>query len=386
MNVRILSLLAMAIVVLASVGTLAVAEQSQAEPDEDETHEQEALVLPSTGSSDRTYQVNEKQFEGYKYTMTWSIAERGTSGDFSDITDESWSELGSTSNSSAGIPGTFTPGSNALVAGFNVSMTQGAVGKYTMTVTSTNAALSGADLVLRCDMEITVDGNEITLSEVYYTFSVVISEQATMSFAKLQLEVGELYGAEIEETTGMISKVGSYHWYAVGLPEGISMSDSGYISGVPLEETSADATVKIVATNKDTGATYTGDLTVSVDPADGTLTSYGFAVSVNGDERKGPNYYAVQGESVTLKTYNGTDSEKTLADAKSVTVVGTDGIVSTIDNGEDVGEYAIPTNGTGAYRVVMTFGSDDSAESAEFYLFVSPSLNDISAGITITGN
>lgn len=385
MNVRILSLLAMAIVVLASVGTLAVAEQSQAEPDEDETHEQEALVLSSTGSSDRTYQVNEKQFEGYKYTMTWSIAERGTSGDFSDITDESWSELGSTSNSSAGIPGTFTPGSNALVAGFNVSMTQGAVGKYTMTVTSTNATLSGADLVLRCDMEITVNGNEITLSEVYYTFSVVISEQATMSFAMLQLEVGELYGAEIEETTGMISKVGSYHWYAVGLPEGISMSDSGYISGVPLEETSADATVKIVATNKDTGATYTGDLTVSVDPADGTLTLYGFAVSVNGVEKEGPNYYAVQGEVVTLNTYSD-PGKLTSADATSVTVVGTDGTVITIDNGADVGEYAIPTNGTGAYRVVMTFGSDDSAESAEFYLFVSPSLNDISAGITITGN
>ena len=386
MNVRILSLLAMAIVVLASVGTLAVAEQSQAEPDKDETHEQEALVLSSTGSSSRIYQVNEKQFEGYKYAMTWSIAERGTLGDFSDITDESWSELGSTSNSNAGTLGTFTPGSNASVAGFNVSMMQGAVGKYTMTVTSPATVSDGANLVLRCDMKITVDGNEITLSKVYYAFSVVISEQETMLFDELKLKVGELYGAEIIETTGMISKVGSYHWYAVGLPEGISMSDSGYISGVPLKETSVDATVKIVATNKDTGATYTGDLTVSVGPAVGTLTSYGFAVRVNNVEKEGPNYYAVQGEVVTLKTYNGTDSEKTLADAKSVTVVGTDGIVSTIDNGEDVGEYAIPTNGTGAYRVVMTFGSSDNIESAEFYLFVSPSLNDISAGITITGN
>lgn len=383
MNVRILSLLAMAIVVLASVGTLAVAEQSQAEPDEDETHEQEALVLSSTGSSDRTYQVNEKQFEGYRYTMTWSIAERGNSGDFSDITN--WSELGSTSNSNAGTQGTFTSELDVSVDNFNVSMMRGAVGKYTMTVTSPATVLDGANLVLRCDMKITVDGNEITLSKVYYAFSVVISEQETMLFDELKLKVGELYGAEIIETTGMISKVGSYHWYAVGLPEGISMSDSGYISGVPLKETSADAIVKIVATNKDTGATYTGDLTVSVGPAVGTLTSYGFEVRVNNVEKGGPNYYAVQGEVVTLKTYSD-PGKQTLADAISVTVVDTDGRVNAIINNGIMGNYTIPTNGTGAYRVVMTFGSSDNIESAEFYLFVSPSLNDISAGITITGN
>lgn len=386
MNVRILSLLAMAIVVLASVGTLAVAEQSQAEPDEDETHEQETLVLSSTGSSSRTYQVNEKQFEGYKYTMTWSIAERGISGDFSDIADESWSKLCSTSNSNAGTAGTFASESNKLVAGFNVSMKQDAVGKYTMAVTSTATASNDVDLVLRCEMKITVDGDTtITLSKVYYTFSVVISEQETMSFKGLELKVGELHGAEIEETTGRISKVDSYHWYAVGLPKGISMSDSGYISGVPLEETSADAIVKIVATNKETGATCTGNLVVSVDPADGTLTSYGFKVSVNDAEKEGPNYYAVQGKVVTLNTYSDLD-EQTSVDAASVTVVGTDGTVSTIGNNGSAGNYTIPTNGTGAYRVVMTFGSGDNTESAEFYLFVSPSLNDISAGITITGN
>lgn len=382
MNVRILSLLAMAIVVLASVGTLAVAEQSQAEPDEDETHEQEALVLSSTGPSSRTYQVNEKQFEGYKYAMTWSIAECGTIEDFSNI--ESWTSLGSTSNNNAGIPGTFTPESNKSVADFTVRMTQDAVGKYTMFVTSTATALSGENLVLRCDMKITVDGNEITLSKVYYTFSVVISEQATMSFSKLDLNVGKLYGAEIIETTEVISEVGSYHWYAVGLPEGISMSDSGYISGVPLKETSG-ATVKIVATNKETGDTYTGDLTVSVGPAVGTLTSYGFEVNVNGVKKDGPNYYAVQGEVVTLNTYSD-PGKQTSADATSVTVVDTGGIVNGIDNNGSAGNYTIPTNGTGAYRVVMTFGSSDSTESAEFYLFVSPSLNDISAGITITGN
>lgn len=383
MNVRILSLLAMAIVVLASVGTLAVAQQSQAEPGKDKTHEQEALVLmPPTYSDSRTYQVNEKQFEGYKYTMTWSIADRGDSKDFSDITR--WFILGSSSNSIAGTQGSFSTESIALFDFFDVSMNQDMVGKYTMTVRYTYLPSSGANLVLKCDMEIIVDEKPITLSKVYYTFSVVFSEQETMSFDKLSLKVGTLYGAEIREKTGRISKVGSYHWYAVGLPEGISMSDSGYISGVPLKET-ADATVTIVATNKETGATYTGNLTVSVGSVDGTLKFHSFKVSVNGADKYEPNYYAVQDDVVTLYTYS--DPNKlSLADATNVTVVGTDGTISTLNNNESVGNYTIPTNGTGAYRVVMTFGSGENTESAEFYLFVSPSLNDISAGITIIGN
>lgn len=356
MNVRILSLLAMAIVVLASVGTLAVAEQSQAEPGKDETYKQDALVLSSTGSNSRTYQVNEKQFEGYKYAMTWSIAERGTLDDFSDISV--WEDLGTSSNTNVNELGTFTPSTSPTeIDGLTVNMARDKVGKYMMTVTADDTS-SGADLVLRCVMNITVgDGGEITLPNVYYTFEVVINSQGSMSFDRLDLNVGKLYGGVINELTLGITEA-DYYWYAVDLPNGISMSDTGYISGVPLEEKS-DATAKIVATNKETGETYTGVLTVSVGSAEEILTSHDFEVIVGSTDGKGPNYYAVQGESVTLKTYSGTDSEKILADATSVTVVGTDGTVSTIDNGEDVGEYAIPTNGTGAYRVVMTFGPSD---------------------------
>ena len=381
MNVKIMSFLAVAVMVLASVGTLAAAEQSQAAPDEDETHAQEALVLTGSESNTRVYQVNEKQFEGYKYTMTWNIADRGSVTNLSEI--NTWVSLGSSSNTAANSSGSFSANTNVAVEGLSVSMAQNAIGKYTLTVES-NSATSGIDLALRCEMTITVDGQPITLSKVYYTFEVIIIEEATLVFDNLSLKVGELCGEPISEKSGMVTDISRYYWYAVGLPEGISMSDSGYISGVPLAETGSNITAKIVATNRETGETYTGDLTISVGPAEGTLTSYDFKVSVNGSEKNGPNFYAVQGEDVVLTTYSDS-SGQTLADATTVTVVKDDGTVAEL-NSASTGTYSLPTNGTGAYRVVMIFGSGEAIQSDEFYLFVSPSLNDISAGITITGN
>lgn len=382
MNVKIMSFLAVAVMVLASVGTLAAAEQSQAAPDADETHAQEALVLTNGGSNTRLYQVNEKQFEGYVYTMTWCIVKNDSNTNPSEITN-GWQSLGSSSNTIANSSGSFSANTNVAVEGLSVSMAQNAIGKYTLTVGS-GTVTSGIDLTLRCEMTITVDGQPITLSKVYYTFKVIIIEEATLVFDNLGLKVGELCGGLISEKSGMVTDISRYYWYAVGLPEGISMSDSGYISGVPLAETGSNITAKIVATNRETGETYTGDLTISVGPAEGTLTSYDFKVSVNGSEKNGPNFYAVQGEDVVLTTYSDS-SGQTPANATTVTVVRDDGTVAEL-NSTSTGTYSLPTNGTGAYRVVMTFGSGEATQSDEFYLFVSPSLNDISAGITITGN
>lgn len=381
MNVKIMSFLAVAVMVLASVGTLATAEQSQAAPDADEIHAQEALVLTGSESNTRVYQVNEKQFEGYIYTMTWSIAEINPETGIDGIS--TWSSLGSSSNSAANPVGSFSPATGVTVDNLPVSMEQNKIGKYTLSV-GPGTATSGIDLALRCEMKITVDGQDITLSKVYYTFEVIIIEEATLKFGRLDLKVGELHGGIISDTSGMVTDTSRYYWYAVDLPEGISMSDSGYISGVPLAKTESDIVAKIVATNRDTGETYTGDLTISVGQANGTLSSYNFKVSVNGEVKIGPNYYAVQGEEVVLRTYSGSGNTN-LVKANSVTVVTSDGSIGEPVTTED-GVYTIPTNGTGAYRVVMTFGSGEATQSDEFYLFVSPSLNDISAGITITGN
>ena len=397
MNHKAAAILAVVALVIASVGAVSLSDGVQA-ADSDEVYKQGNLLVTESGAS-RTYQVNEQQFAGYVYEMTWKVGVvTDTSGSTSPSDTESWTTIITSVHT--------TPGSQPVIkdepdgasvgktgSSFTVNMDDGdAVGKYVLSVTSTASAGTEVSVGLQCQIKVTIGGIEKTLAEVYYIFDLVKSDSVSTSMVldpMNDLVVGKIFGEYVTETSGIIGDISDYYWYAVNLPEGLTMSEGGYVSGVPLESVDSK-TANVVATHRTTGETFEGVLTLSVDPATQTMENYYFVVSINGqDQTAGLGTYAVvQGESVVLKTFSGTSPGGTAIDATDVKVVGEDGKVNDASevSDESNGEYTIPTNGTGAYRVVITMGSGDDAQSAEFYLFVSPSLDNIQAGIIITGN
>ena len=393
MNYKATAILVVVALALASVGAVALSDHAQA-ADSDKVYNQGNLQVTSEGAT-RTFQVNEQQFAGYVYVLTWkvgTVSDTGVPGDTSG-----WTTIITSTHSGAGSPPSFTVNESGATVGnsgnqFTVNMNgvKDVVGKYELSVTSTASADAKASIGLQCQIEVTIGGIEKTLAEVYYIFDLVKVDAASSSMTLddvNDLTVGKTFGIYVKETSGTIGTISDYYWYAVDLPEGVTMSEGGYVSGVPLE--SGEFTAKVVATHKTTGETFEGEMSVEVAPATQAMENYYFVVNINDtDQLAGLGTYAVvQGESVILKTFSGTSPSGNSTDAASVKVVGEDGTVMDAGKHEgNTGKYDIPTNGTGAYRVVITMGSADGMQSAEFYLFVSPSLDNIQAGIVITGN
>ena len=97
----------------------------------------------------------------------------------------------------------------------------------------------------------------------------------------------------------------------------------------------------------------------------------------------GDSFAAVQGETVTLKVYSGDSSAGTLTNA-TVTAIDEDNTVGAVSS-QTTGVYSLDSDGTGAYRIVVTVGEEGSQSTLSFYLFVTPSLDNISAGIVVNG-
>lgn len=393
MNYKATAILVVVALALASVGAVALSDHAQA-ADSDEVYNQGNLQVTSKGAT-RTFQVNEQQFAGYVYVLTWKVGTVTGTGALDDTS--TWTTIITSNHSDVGSPPSFTdvePGATVGNPGsqFTVKMNdvEGVVGKYELSVTSNASTGTKASIGLQCQIEVTIGGIKKPLADVYYIFNLVKVDAASSSMtlkAVDDLTVGKTFGIYVAETSGTIGTISDYYWYAVDLPEGVTMSEGGYVSGVPLE--SGKFTAKVVATHKTTGETFKGDMSMKVAPATQAMDGYYFVVNINDtDQAAGLGTYAVvQGESVILKTFSGTYPGGELADAVSVKVVGEDGTVTDAGKYESLaGKYVIPTNGTGAYRVVITMGSADGMQSAEFYLFVSPSLDNIQAGIVITGN
>lgn len=386
MKTRIMSVIVMAVMVMASVGAVALTDHSDATADKAEIYSQADLQVDNDGST-RAFQVNEQQFIGYAYTLTWYAGKVSNNTDTAnEPTATNWDELGTSRNNTPGGSPTFTQSTASVtIESYTVTMTSvtGKTGFYNLEVTGNNTT-GPIPFGLKCEIKVTMGSIEKTLSKVYYLFNVISKETVDYTFTPSitgTMKVGVHFSEKITVTDNTLGSVDDYYWYAIGLPEGISMSDSGYVSGVPLNAKSYES-VKIVATHKTSDVVYTGTMEIMVSPADGTLTEYSYEVFVENVKTTGPNYAVVQNETVVLKTYKDTS---TVIAATTVNVIGSNGVITSVTP-TNTNEYTIPTDGTGAYRIVMTFGSGDNAQTAEFYLFVSPSLNDISAGITISGN
>lgn len=389
---------AVSMIVVALSGAL-LTGQSDAVADQDEIYRNGTIQVVSNDDATRELRVNEQEFAGYAYTLTWKAAE--LSSNEGAPANNTWNTVLFTNTNTIedGGPSTVPDkGSNFTLGGFTVDIGReesDPVGAYTLTV-SASSATSSKYLGLQCEITVKVGGTSRALADVYYVYTLTQVEQTTneISLTPMVMEENAVFGSYVSESTEdeyqpLLGSIGNYYWYATGLPAGISMSDTGYVSGVPLVATEALVEANVVATDRTTGEMYEGTLSITVSPYNETIEGYRLALAVGSgsgtDVTNGSSFAAVQGESVVLTVYSTDGDPDTPVDASSVTVVDSNGSVDFIGS-NPIGTYTIPSNGTGAYRVVVTVGESGSSETIGFYLFVTPSLDNISAGIHVSGN
>lgn len=385
-------IVAVSMIVVAMSGAMMIGD-SDAAADEDEIYTNGTIQVDSDGAT-RELKVNEQEFAGYNYTLTWKAVTLDNSSDTSALDKKTWTTvLTSTNTVSTSGPSIIYGDEDIASIGdsgsaFTVDVIhkdEAAVGVYSLTVSGGSETKC---LGVQCEIKVTVGGMEKTLASVYYIYTLkAVGEVVNdITLKSMTMTTNTTFGDYVEEdtTTPLLGDVQNYYWYATGLPAGISMSENGYVSGVPLVATEADEPVKakVVATDKSTGDTYEGELSIIINEYTQSVAGHYFELEMKGQVTEtvtnGDSFAVVQGETVTLKTYEG----ESPSDVQSVTAIAADGTVSTITAPGD-GVYNLNSAGTGAYRIVINV---DGTNTVSFYLFVTPSLDNISAGIVVSGN
>ena len=392
-NKAIAMIVAVSMVVVAMSGALAMGS-SDAAADEDEIYTNGTSQVVS-GEVTRELSVNEQEFAGYNYTLTWSVAALNDSSDTSDLDQKFWKTVLTSTNtvSPTGPSIRYTDNGSSSIgdsgSAFTVDVSHesdAAVGVYSLMVSGG----SGTNyLGVKCEIKVTVGDAEKALASVYYIYTLSKVDAVDNSIQLEDMTMSEFteFGSYVTEQSGKIGSIDGYYWYATGLPAGISMSENGYVSGVPLAPTTVAVEVNVVATDRTTGETFEGTLSITVNEHVETITGYYIELEIEGVGQgavsNGDSFAAVQGETVTLKVYSGNSSAGTLTNA-TVTAIDEDNTVGAVSS-QTTGVYSLDSDGTGAYRIVVTVGEEGSQSTLSFYLFVTPSLDNISAGIVVNG-
>lgn len=333
--------------------------------------------------------VNEAQFSGYNYVLSWYAA---LSADGGITVDTEWGNAILTSTRAADDDTPTIVSSDGVSLGditVKMSGVEGQVGTQTKTITgkysvdlsTTTNTESLVHLVLKCEMVLTVGGDSKKMDPLYYHIPIktTANPSTTVNFEPMNMEVAVpcRYAIESEE----LGSIDQYVWYAIGLPDGLSMSSSGYVSGIPTKATAEPVNVIVVAIDAE-GTAYTGTLVVTVGSATHRIGEYNFRVDVNdvAGDVNAQSSLAIQGDKVQLKVMKGDFSTGTSSDASRVTVISSVGKQTEISS-DSTGVYSLDTSGTGAYKIKVEY---PEGPSITLTLYVSPALENIAAGIIVT--
>lgn len=333
--------------------------------------------------------VNEKEFLGYNYTLSWyAIESNGSNID----NNTAWGNAILTSTCAANDDVPVIAGSMGVAIGGHITVAMSGVteqvggsdkpitGKYSVKLTA-DQITSGTvvDVALKCEMVLTVGGDSKKMTPLYYHIPVKFTSQpgTTVEFTPMTAEVAVPYRLAIEST--QLGSIDQFVWYAIDLPDGLSMSSSGYVSGIPTKATEA-VPVSVVAINAE-GIAYSGTLSVTVNSSTHTTGNYNYRVDVNETPGRvnAQSSLATQGDKVQLRIVQGDFTGGTPADA-TVTVINSEGEQTTL-NSDPTGVYTLETTGTGAYKVKIAY---PGGSPVTLTLYVSPALENIAAGIIVS--
>lgn len=392
MNAKVLASMMVTVMLCVSFSCIAMQEDSAADYSK--------LELPTINFTDKgesDFTLNEGEYHGYKYTLNFYAVETASLTDTTKMsgaitpgnvdTDAGWVKIGTTNNvmSGADYVSTYTKAFDGGVAindsKFKFNLECMGVGRYNIIITDANSDSTNNNFffALMAEMIVTVGLVEKTLNYQLYVADVKIgaAQSNTVLFNNIDdVFVAGVYGHErIAQPTGatVLGSLDQYYFYATGLPAGLSMSDSGIISGTPRSENLTGTEVTISAINKTDGKTYHGTLVIKVGRAQTDTVGYDYKVT--GDDTKNPQYVvAYQNALLEVNTIKKDSTDP--VNMTKVSVMGSDGTYKEEYPNSD--KVTLNTSGTGCYSVTIKC---EGYLEYTFLVYVLPSFGDVNASI-----
>lgn len=355
-----------------------------------------AIDINKGASHNITLYTDEYQYTSYGYTLTWYVA--SITGDDTDqasldrITLNASDKLGARTNSNYDSDGSVTVGglTFTLTERNNYNSAIANVGEYNLNVKATNGEISDpiVKVFVKCEIKVTLNSEPTQTYDVeslYYLYNFNIVTPNTIDFGSKQYANGINVSYTLQDTDDI--KVGDYEWFATGLPNGLSMSRNGTISGTPHAEVT-DHNVSLVGTSK-ANKLATVDATIKIIITE--ATPGGIVLKLNGDVSEVlTGIYATELGSYPIKLTVSQGLNQPL-DVLTVRIVDEDGNISIIDDTSykntqfEIASEDSPINGTGLYKIYVTAVVNSHEKTECIDLYVLGDLDSVFAEIIVSG-
>ena len=234
-----------------------------------------------------------------------------------------------------------------------------------------DATPSSNTVKFRLDMVINpgTDSSELELEPVYYKLNVTVRTNGSMTMTATD---DATYAAGVYFTVNRDTEVqytatlsgssdamdyDSYVWYAYGLPAGLSIyakEDGVYIGGMPIEESTADIDVKVVAREISSGLEYTATVSFTVEEAETVSITVKRGDDILKPTADNEYYVLTNGEdAITLEV--GSATAPTVSAIKYDTDLSRVNLPTTSPSAPFT--YTIPVDGAGTYYIEVSSGA-----------------------------
>ena len=352
-------------------------------------------VAPNVSKNTGSMVVNEGNYASYNYELKWTIKiGESAEQDLGTITQER-STTAQTIYYYNGSTFSETAGESDLASIQLVMDTT--VGVYHLYITGQDVA-GEFGYTVEASLKVWVGDNENTAKDfgVFATFNGTVVVTNNNNTIDVNIENGKTFKIGTYTTAKIESSVtiANYDWYATNLPKGLAMGYDGVISGIPtvkniIDDGTEDAkidgqrtfTFQVYASDKKDGTIlYDEEVTITIQAQDEpSEMNFTYKVAVGNEAATTDSTYIVsEKETVKLSVMNSDEEGPTALTGVTVTIIGDNGKDTKTTDGNPID---LPTTGTGAYIVTMTY----DGQTQSFTVYVVGQAADITASIVIEG-
>lgn len=399
-----------AIIVMLAAG--AVVAVQTIESDAQVANESPGVIYLTKGDSaghNVAIHTDEYQYQPYGYTANWYVAERTSESTTQEdlkgfFNDSKGKLLGTTKVASNGVK-SFTP-SEATVEGITFQLTTRSyssndwnIGEYNLNVNAAGSKAVDTHVAVMCEITVHLGGSNYDVEPLFYLYNIDVSEASEAIDYEPGWEIIE--GANFSQNISLVDvDVDNYSWYAVGLPEGLSMSKSGYVSGTPAVNAGSEGNgtkyvVTVIGSSNAGAGNVSQTVTVNMTLYVKAGTTGGIVLTIDGtgvDEiQRGKTYVVENGvDDVELTVSQGSNYPFDVLTVKTVKTTPSDGGTTTSvhvidDSDEYKTSFNIDVAGTGMYRIYVTAVVDGEPQTDYVDLYVLGSLHNVEASIIVSG-